>query len=287
MSVILSKVSQPWANFDSDGDSDSTQRVAIVVQYIGTNLHGWQRQPNGRTVQEELETVLRSVLGSYVPIHGSGRTDSGVHAAAQVAHFDVSSQIPAHRWASIFNSRLPDDITVRASSQVSKTWHARFSALYRRYRYTIYTDPHPNLFVKPFSWHFYREAIDEKKIFEALKPLVGRHHLNAFQRSGSSRPHAWVDVHDVDCTRDGAFVRVEIQASGFLYGMVRLLVGLLVDVGRGALQVDEFTHIWQSERRDLVKYAAPPEGLCLLRVGYELFPFPHEIWYNCQPLLKL
>ena len=279
-------MSQPWVDFDLSKDSESTHRVAVVVQYVGTHLHGWQRQPNGRTVQEELESVLEDVLGYHVTVCGSGRTDSGVHAAAQVAHFDVSSQIPAYRWASIFNSRLPHDIVVRASSRVEPDWHARFSALYRRYRYTIYNDSCPNLFVRPFTWHFYRAVLDENQILEALKPLVGRHHLAAFHRSGSSRPHSWVNVHDIACVRDGAFIRIEIQASGFLYGMVRLLVGSLVDVGRGTLSVEEFTYIWQSERRDLVKYAAPPEGLCLLRVGYRSFPFPCEIWYNSQPLLK-
>lgn len=280
-------MANPWADFDVSSHSDPLQRVAIIVQYVGTHLQGWQRQPNGRTVQEELEAVLKSVLGDYIPVHGSGRTDSGVHAAAQVAHFDVPSRIPAYRWASIFNSRLPDDICVRASAKVDEDWHARFSATYRRYRYTIYTSSLPNLFVKPFSWHFYREPLDEQKMSDALAPLLGKQHLAAFHRSGSSRPHSWVTIHDVVCVRDGEFIRIEIQASGFLYGMIRLLVGLLIDVGRGALSVEEFTRIWQDERRDLVKYAAPPEGLCLLRVGYDTFPFPPEIWYNSQPLPKL
>ncbi len=279
-------MSNPWADF-SENDSEPTQRIAIIVQYVGTYLNGWQRQPNGRTVQEELEAVLASVLGYYIPVYGSGRTDSGVHAAAQVAHFDVSSRIPAYRWASVFNSRLPADICVRASAQVDADWHARFSAVYRRYRYTIYTDPCPNLFVKPVSWHFYREHLDELKMRDALMPLVGRHHLAAFHRSGSNRSHSWVDVHEVVCVRDNAFIRIEIQASGFLYGMVRLLVGTLIDVGQGRLGVEEFTQIWQEERRDLVKYAAPPEGLCLLRVGYNTFPFSPKIWYDSQPLLKL
>jgi len=279
-------MADPWGRFNTSEHSMTVQRIAIIVQYIGTHLHGWQRQPNGRTVQEELEKVLQSVMGIYVPVHGSGRTDSGVHAAAQVAHFDASSRVPNHRWTSIFNSRLPSDISVRASAAVKADWHARFSAVYRRYRYTIYTDAKPNLFVKPYSWHFYRESLNEMLILDALKPLIGKHHLAAFHRSRSSRSHSWVDIHDVCCCRDGAFIRIEIQASGFLYGMVRLLVGLLIDVGRGALSVHAFTKIWQEERRDLVKYAAPPEGLCLLRVGYDDFPFPAEVWYNCQPLLK-
>jgi tRNA pseudouridine38-40 synthase len=280
-------MSKVWADFSEAGVSESTHRVAIVVQYIGTNLHGWQRQPNGRTVQQELEDVLRSLLGYRIVVHGSGRTDSGVHAAAQVAHFEAPSRIPPHRWVNILNSYLPKDIVVRASSKVHPDWHAQFSASYRRYRYTIYTGAVPNLFARSFSWHYYRFPLDTSQMFLALRPMLGKHHLAAFHRSGSSRSHSWVDVHDVCCNRDGEFIRIEIQAGGFLYGMVRLIVGLLVDVGRGSLSVDHFTHIWMDERRDRVRYAAPPEGLCLLRVGYDSFPFSPEIWYDSQPLLKL
>ncbi|MEL6321811.1 MAG: tRNA pseudouridine(38-40) synthase TruA [Cyanobacteria bacterium J06626_14] len=280
-------MSQVWADFPEAHVSATTQRVAMIVQYVGTHLHGWQRQPNGRTVQQEIEDVLESLFARQIVVHGSGRTDAGVHAAAQVAHFEAPSRVPDYRWPGILNSRLPKDIVVRASSKVKDSWHARFSAIYRRYRYTIYTGQAPNLFVRPFCWHFYRSVLDEKAMLMALQPMLGTHHLSAFHRSGSSRPHSWVETHDVSCCRDGEFIRIEIQASGFLYGMVRLLVGLLVDVGRGVLSVSEFTEIWKSERRDRVRYAAPPEGLCLLRVGYEDFPFSPEIWYYSQPLLKL
>lgn len=264
-----------------------TQRVALVVQYLGTHFHGWQRQPQHRSVQEEIEKAIQSVLLVPVTLHGAGRTDAGVHAAAQVAHFEAPSHIPAYRWASILNSRLPQDVLIRASAQVDKTWHARFSASWRRYRYTIYTDACPNLFVRPFAWHYYHAPLDASLIQAALDPLLGRHHLAAFHRAGSSRAHSWVDVQAAECTRRGALVQIELQASGFLYGMVRLLVGMLVEVGRGDRSPEEFTDLWQQQRRDLVKYAAPPQGLCLLRVGYPEFPFPPEIWFDAQPQFML
>ena len=264
-----------------------TQRVALVIQYQGTHFHGWQYQPHQRTVQEEIEVALAQVLGHSVRIHAAGRTDSGVHAAAQVAHFDAPSHIPAQRWGNILNSRLPEDVLVRAAAAVSDSWHARFSALWRRYRYTLYTDPTPNLFVRPFSWHYYYESLDESLIQEALNPLVGRYHLAAFHRAGSSRPHSWVDVQAAECKRQGSFVAIEVQASGFLYGMMRLLVGLLVQVGRGLQSPLSFTEIWQAQHRDQVKYAAPPQGLCLLRVGYPDFPFAPNVWFDTQPLFVL
>lgn len=268
--------------------SSPSQRVALVIQYLGTHFHGWQRQAHHRTVQEEIEKALESVLGYPVALSGAGRTDAGVHAAAQVAHFDaLGSSIPAYRWATILNSRLPKDILIRASTAVGTDWHARFSATWRRYRYTLYTDAVPNLFVQPLAWHYYYAPLDDVLMQSALNPLLGRHHLAAFHRAGSKRAHSWVDVQDVICQRQGPFVHMEIQASGFLYGMVRLLMGLLVQVGTGMRSPEEFTELWQSERRDQVKYAAPPQGLCLLRVGYPDHPFPRDIWFDTQPKLVL
>ncbi|WP_293133828.1 MULTISPECIES: tRNA pseudouridine(38-40) synthase TruA [unclassified Microcoleus] len=265
----------------------STQRIALVIQYLGTDFHGWQRQPNQRTVQEEIETTISNVLERPVTLYAAGRTDAGVHAAAQVAHFDADGPIPAHRWASVLNSRLAKDILIRASAKVEPTWHARFSASWRRYRYTLYTDPIPNLFVRPYAWHCYHAPVDESKIQAALTPLIGRHHLAAFHRAGSARPHSWVDVQAAECHRSGPLIYIEVQASGFLYGMMRLLVGLLVQVGQGERAIDNFTDIWVNERREMVKYAAPAQGLCLLRVGYQDFPFPTDVWYDTQPKLVI
>jgi tRNA pseudouridine38-40 synthase len=266
---------------------DAVHRVALVIQYTGAGFHGWQRQVKQRTVQAEIEAAIASVLGQRVTVQGAGRTDTGVHAAAQVAHFDAPAVIPAYRWASILNTRLPDGIVIRASAQVPDSWHAQFSALWRRYRYTLYTHPYPNLFVRPFTWHFYQDPLDETLMQSALSPLVGYHDLAAFHRAGSGRDHSWVDLQVADCRRRGAFVTVELQAKGFLYGMVRLILGLLVQVGRGQLAPETFTQRWQSKRRDLVKYAAPAQGLCLLRVGYEHFPFPPEVWVDTQPQFLL
>lgn len=264
-------------------DFQPTQRIALVIQYLGTHFHGWQWQPNQRTIQEEIEVALQGVLDYPVRIYGAGRTDAGVHAAAQVAHFNAPVRIPAHRWASIINARLPKDILIRASALVPDDWHARFSALWRRYRYLLYTGSHPNLFVRPFSWHYYHEPLSELLIQEALNPLVGRHHLAAFHRAGSKRAHSWVDVHAAICDRQGSFISIEVQASGFLYGMMRLLVGLLVQVGQGLRSPSSFTSLWTEQRREEVKYSAPAQGLCLLRVGYTEFPLSPEIWFDAQP----
>lgn len=264
-----------------------SQRVALVIQYSGTHLLGWQKQPQGRTVQSEIERAIAKVLDRSVSIYGAGRTDSGVHAAAQVAHFDNPSVIPANSWAAVLNSRLPDDIVIRASAPVDDRWHARFSASYRRYRYTIYTAAEPNLFVRPYSWHYYQQPLVIERMQAAVAPMLGTHHLAAFHRTDSGRSHSWVDIQDVSCHQSGDFVSIEIQANGFLYGMVRLLVGLLIQVGNGDLSIAEFTKIWQTEQRSQVRHSAPAKGLCLLRVGYPDFPFPKSVWYDTQPQFLL
>ncbi len=271
----------------SESKNPSSQRIALVIQYIGTRYNGWQRQPIGRTVQGEIEAVISSVIGKPVRVYGAGRTDSGVHAAAQVAHFNYLGPIPPHKWAKIINARLPEGILIRASSEVPLDWHACFSAEWRRYRYTIYTNELPNLFFDDLVWHYYHVPLDELAIEKALKSLVGRHELSAFRKSGSDRKHSWVDVQDVQCYRQDSFLHLEIQADGFLYGMVRLLVGLLVEVGRGKISPQSFTELWQNRQREQVKYSAPAKGLCLLRVGYSLFPFPAKIWFDTQPTYVL
>lgn len=290
----------------ADEGAGKKQRVALVIQYLGTHFHGWQRQHSLnpatgglqssslkggikglRTVQDTIETAISEVIEKPVTLHAAGRTDAGVHAAAQVAHFDQESPIPPTRWATILNSRLPEDVTILASGTVKEPWHARFSALWRRYRYTIYTGDRPNLFLKQASWHYYQAPLDSIKMQAALEPLLGRHHLAAFHRAGSRRRHSWVEVQEAKCYCQGPLLYLEIQANGFLYGMVRLLVGMLVEVGNGSRSWENFTEIWVNQRREAVKYAAPAKGLCLLRVGYQDFPFPPNIWFDTQPIFYL
>ncbi|MGB3787911.1 MAG: tRNA pseudouridine(38-40) synthase TruA [Phormidesmis sp.] len=269
-------------------DKQATQRVALVIQYRGASFHGWQRQAGSqRTVQGEIEGAIASVIGHRSSLVGAGRTDTGVHAAAQVAHFAAPSVIPAERWATVLNNRLGSDIVIRASASVANDWHAQFSADWRRYRYTFYTSRYPNLFVQPYVWHYYRRTLDESIMLAALRPMVGYHNLAAFHRTRSDRTHSWVELQDAQCSRSGHFVQIELQAKGFLYGMVRLVMGLIVQVGEQQLSPEDFSNIWQNQRRDLVKYSAPPQGLCLLRVGYRDFPFESEAWVDTQPRFSL
>ncbi|MBM5816357.1 MAG: tRNA pseudouridine(38-40) synthase TruA [Cyanobacteria bacterium K_Offshore_surface_m2_239] len=264
------------------------QRIALCLQYDGSAFQGWQRQPRHTSVQQTLEEAILQLDPAASPrVIAAGRTDSGVHAAAQVVHFDAMGPIPPLRWPKALNGRLPSTIRVRAAAAVADDWHACFSARYRRYRYTLHNGRTPNLFLAPWSWHRYQVRLEERSMAACLESLLGEHDFSAFQRAGSRRAHAITTVQEVALERQGDLLVVEIQASGFLYGMVRLIMGQLVAVGEGRLPPAEFVSRWRRRARDEVREAAPPQGLCLLRVGYPEPIFPEALWYDGQPRFLL
>lgn len=235
-------------------------------------------------MQSALEEVLAQLEpGAIHAVVAAGRTDAGVHAAGQVVHFDSAGPIPPHRWPDALNGRLPKSIRIRAAAEVSRTWHACYNAQYRRYRYTIYNGRLPNLFLAPWSWHRHKVRLNENLMAAALADIVGDHDFAAFQRAGSRRAHSRTTVENVSLVRQGDLLVAEIQATGFLYGMVRLLIGQVVAVGEGSLPIDVFSSRWRRRARHEVREAAPPQGLCLLRVGYQEEVFPSEVWYDSQP----
>ncbi len=265
-----------------------TNRIALVIQYDGSGFRGWQNQKDSVTVQGTLEEKI-SELDHIRPVKviAAGRTDSGVHASGQVVHFDYVGPIPVHKWPSALNGRLPSSIKVLEAASVSKNWHACYSAKYRRYRYTIFNGSCPNLFLQNFSWFKYRFKLDVDLMNHALNDLLGLHDFAAFQKAGSNRADSLTTVQDVSIYRDGDIVTVEIQASGFLYGMVRLLMGQLVAVGEKRLSLEKFKYRWRKGLRSEVKEAAPPHGLCLIRVGYEDKIFSKERSFDTFPSFSL
>ncbi|MEB3184845.1 MAG: tRNA pseudouridine(38-40) synthase TruA [Cyanobacteriota bacterium] len=264
------------------------RRIALCLQYDGSAFNGWQRQQNAPSVQQTLEQAI-TALDPACPgrTMAAGRTDTGVHAAAQVVHFDAAGPIPAQRWPKALNGRLPATIRIRAAADVPPDWHACFSATHRRYRYTLFNGRTPNLFLAPWSWHRYRLRLDEQRMAAALEGMLGEHDFSAFQRAGSRRAHARTLLQQVLIEREGDLIQVELQASGFLYGMVRLVIGQLVAVGEGRLSLCDFERRWHERQRAAVREAAPAHGLCLLRVGYPQPVFPEWAWYDAQPRYRL
>ena len=264
------------------------RRIALSLQYEGTSFSGWQRQPELLTVQGVLEDAISQLdPGRPINVVGAGRTDAGVHAAGQVAHFDYCGPIPAERWAPALNGRLPASIRVRESVLQPTSWHACHSALYRRYRYMIYNGRRPNLFLAPWSWHRYQVRLDEDLMSLGLSGLLGTHDFSAFQRAGSSRANAYTTIQTINLERRGDLLEMEVQASGFLYGMVRLLVGQLIALGEHRITLETFEHRWRNRLRLEVKEAAPPHGLCFLCAGYEETLFSKETQAVSMPRFTL
>ncbi len=264
------------------------QRIALLIQYDGKNYCGWQRQPHQITIQGVLEEAISSLdILNSPKLVAAGRTDSGVHASGQVAHFDCSKSIPAYRWSLALNGRLPKSIRIRDSVLQSSNWHACHSATFRRYRYLIYNGCRPNLFVAPWSWHRYQYRLDEGLINAALKGIVGLHDFTAFQKAGSKRSNAITNIQEALLLREGDLLHLEIQATGFLYGMVRLLVGQLVALGEHKITLHEFERRWKGKLRGEVKESAPARGLSLIRVGYKNKIFPENIIFDSFPIFSL
>ena len=265
-----------------------TNRIALVIQYDGSGFRGWQNQKDSITVQGTLEEKIAELDPTRpVNVVAAGRTDSGVHASGQVVHFDCSGPIPINKWTSALNGRLPASIKVLEAVNVPSDWHACYSAKYRRYRYSIFNGSYPNLFLQNISWHKYRSRLDVNLMKHALNDLLGLHDFAAFQKAGSNRSNSLTTVQDVSIFRHGDIVTVEIQASGFLYGMVRLLMGQLVAVGEKRLSLEKFRYRWKNGLRSEVKETAPPHGLCLIRVGYEKKIFSKEKSFDTFPSFSL
>ncbi len=241
----------------------------MLVQYNGFNYSGWQRQKNAITVQEILEGALFKITKNAVKTFAAGRTDAGVHASGQVVHFDSDCIIPGNRYSLILNNLLPSTIRILESVEVKDSWHACYSAIYRHYRYVINNSKFPNLFINNWSWHRYQKVLDEDLMENASKTMEGEHDFFAFQKSGSKRSTSITEIKTINIKRVEELVLVDIKATGFLYGMVRLIIGQLVLVGEKKISPEIFTDRWVNKKKSEVKESAPAKGLCFVNAVYE------------------
>jgi len=244
------------------------KRVALLIQYDGSNYSGWQRQKNATTVQQIIEKALFKVTCQVVKTFAAGRTDAGVHASGQVVHFDIDYVIPGNRYSSVLNSLLPSTIRILESVEIEDSWHACYSVMYRHYRYVINNSKFPNLFINNWSWHRYQEVLDEVLMLNASKRMEGEHDFFAFQKSGSNRTTSITKIKNIDIKRVEDLILVDIKATGFLYGMVRLIVGQLVLVGEKKISPEIFTDRWVNKKKNDVKESAPAKGLCFVNAVY-------------------
>lgn len=252
----------------SPATTSKLYRYRITVAYDGSAYAGWQVQPNHITVQQRLEEVLQSLTGEIIKVHGSGRTDQGVHAEGQVAHFDLSRRWAGWQLLNGLNAKLPQDIRVLKVARAKPDFHARRSAVKKEYRYFIWNAKFMNPTRRFYATHV-RKPLDVHAMQAAAKLLTGKHDFAAFTANPNRVVESTVrEVYSLTVKRTGSQIVIRAASGGFLYKMVRSLAGLLLRVGEGAVSQAEVKEILASRTRTARVPTAPPEGLFLWRVWY-------------------
>ena len=250
-------------------------RVALGVQYDGAGFQGWQAQQSGRrTVQACLERALAQVANHPVKLSCAGRTDSGVHATAQVAHFDTDAARSERAWVLGGNAHLPPDVSLSWARAMPEDFHARFSALARRYRYLILNQPHRSALWQGRATWCYR-PLDAARMHAAGQALVGEHDFSAFRAAECQARHPLRAIHELTVRRQGAGLVLEVEANAFLQHMVRNIAGVLMAIGDGDRPVEWARAVLEGRDRTQAGVTAPAAGLYLLAVRYpERFGLP-------------
>lgn len=253
-------------NMNTDHYPQSNFKYAMLLEYDGANFAGSQCQPDSRTVQQELETALERVLRQPIRVVLSGRTDTGVNASGQVAHFELNESLDVSRFTYSLNGVLPVDIAIRAIETVDHKFNARKSALKRWYRYTIYNNIYRTA-LNSKSLHIYYH-LDEDLMNQALKTIIGIHDFDSFKSSNTNSPFSNCHVHLANCFRERDYVYIDIIANRFVYNMVRIIVGTLLKIGNKQEPTDYLIEILEQHDRTKAGITVRPEGLTLMAVEY-------------------
>jgi tRNA pseudouridine38-40 synthase len=251
-------------------------RIALGVEYAGDAFEGWQSQPHGRTVQDALERALARIAAAPVRLACAGRTDTGVHATAQVAHFDTEVDRPLSAWVRGANSALPAGVVVRWAVEVGDDFHARYAATARRYRYLLHNAAvRPALLAGRVGW--FHLPLDEGRMAAAAAALLGRHDFSAFRAAGCQAKSPWRELTEARVVREGDYLVFDFCANGFLHHMVRNLVGALVYVGKGRYPAEWPAEVLAGRDRRRAAPTFAPDGLYLCGVDYPpRWPLPGD-----------
>jgi len=241
--------------------------IKLIIEYDGTDYHGWQIQPGLPTVQGELEKTLKSILHEEVKLIAASRTDAGVHAKGQVANFKTKSIIPAKGLMSELNSTLPRSIAIRSCVKMKSSFQARHLAKQKLYRYTILNSPYPSPLLKNYVY-FFPQHLDLIKMREGAITLIGRHNFSSFCASAEAREKRMCHLLSLQVKRRGALIYIDIEADYFLHNMARIISGTRLDIGRGKTSPKELQKILLARDRRQAGPTLPPHGLCLIKVKY-------------------
>jgi tRNA pseudouridine38-40 synthase len=241
------------------------RNIKLVLEYDGTDFVGWQSQTNGRSVQDVITNVLDQILQEPITLIGAGRTDSGVHARGQVANFKTNSSLGVSSILAALNGTLPEDIYVHSAEEVDEKFHARFDAKERVYKYYIALKP--TAIGRQYHW-FVKYDLDARLMNDVARQIIGEHDFESFTKSEALVPHYRCTVFGSEWTKTPSMLIYEIRANRFLHGMVRALVGTMVDIGRGYIPASAFQEIMAAKDRRKAGMAAPACGLFLEEIRY-------------------
>jgi len=250
------------------------RRILLRVAYDGTNYCGWQVQANGITVQEVLNRHLSDLMQEEIRTVGASRTDSGVHARGNVAVFDTTARMPAERVVFALNTRLPEDIRIQESRQVPGDFHPRYTSTVKTYEYRILNRKLPDPTRRLDSLFCYY-PLDTEQMREALPHIRGVHDFRSFQASGANHPERSTvrEIYDADIRKEDDMIRFRISGNGFLYNMVRILAGTLLEIGKGTIEPGSMPEILDARSRAAAGPTAPPHGLTLMEIRYPEWGF--------------
>ena len=241
--------------------------IKLTIAYDGTDYAGWQVQPDRPTVQSVLEEAIHRVTGEDSRTLASGRTDAGVHALGQVVGFRTASDLAPEVLVRALNANLPDDIAVLNAVEVADLFHPIGDSIKKRYRYVIHNAEIRDVFCRRYAWHC-RYRLDAEPMARAAEVLRGTHDFSSFESTGAPRESSVRTISDISVVRHGTRIEIEVEADGFLYNMVRAIVGTLVEIGRGSMAEGWMHQVLLSKNRSTAGPTAPPEGLFLVRVEY-------------------
>ncbi|MGR3984184.1 MAG: tRNA pseudouridine(38-40) synthase TruA [Gammaproteobacteria bacterium] len=245
-----------------------TQRIAACIEYCGVNYCGWQHQPDVDTLQARVESALARVADEAVRVVAAGRTDTGVHACAQIIHFDTHARRAENAWLRGVNTHLPDDITLLWARPVAPDFHARFGARERAYRYVLLNRAAaPSYLHGRAGWH--HAPLDAARMQQAARALLGRHDFSAFRAAGCQARSPRREVRALQVARSGEWICIDIRADGFLQHMVRNIAGTLIRIGERRAETGWAAQLLAARRRELAAAAAPPAGLYFARADYD------------------
>ncbi len=244
------------------------RNLLLTLRYDGSAYHGWQIQENAVTVQEKLQEALYPLLGHAVNIYGSSRTDTGVHALSFCCNFKTDKPLENGTIVSALNATLPYDISVLNCREVPLDFHSRYSCTSKKYIYKILNSPMRDPFLEKRSFH-YKYPLDEKMLNAEAQNFLGTHDFSAFCSSGSSVESKIRTVYEAKVIREGDIVEFSVRADGFLYNMVRIMVGTLLNISQGKIAQNQISEIIKSKERSAAGITAPPHGLYLAEVNYD------------------